>query len=77
MTTRGMTVVEAAAPSAPPVHGGLLQFQLRRLIAEILAQADLEPHIRASLLRNTALNPENPGLALLDHLHDVHTPDNL
>jgi hypothetical protein len=68
---------EAAAPSAPPMREGLLQFQLRRLIGEILSQADLEPHIRASLLRHTALHPENPGLALLYLLHDVHAADDL
>ncbi|WP_395398565.1 hypothetical protein ACHMXB_12130 [Arthrobacter sp. UC242_113] len=54
-----------------------MQFQLRRLLGEILAQTDLEPHIRASLLRHTALHPENPGLALLSHLQDVHAPDDL
>jgi hypothetical protein len=66
-----------AASPAPSVRGGLLQFQLRRLIGEILAQTDLDPNMRASLLRHLALHPEDPGQALFSHLHDVQAPDDL
>jgi hypothetical protein len=59
------------------VRGSLLQFQLRRLIEEILAQTDLAPNMRASLLRHWEGYPENPGQALLAHLHDVLAPDDL
>jgi hypothetical protein len=59
------------------VRGTLLQFQLSRLIGDILAEKDLAPNLRASLLRHSDGYPENPGQALLAHLHDIHAPDDL
>ncbi|MBT2551423.1 hypothetical protein [Arthrobacter sp. ISL-65] len=65
---------------APPVgaaQGGLLQFQLRRLINEILADPDLDPDMYFSLLEHLAENPGHPEQALLVHLRDVHDPADL
>ncbi|WP_395405659.1 hypothetical protein ACHMXB_22305 (plasmid) [Arthrobacter sp. UC242_113] len=70
-------VPEDAAPSAPAARRTLLQFQLGRLIDEILTQTDLEPLVRASLLQHLGAYPEDPGLALLAHLHNVQDPENL
>jgi hypothetical protein len=57
--------------------GSLLQFQLRRLIAEILADPDLDPGIYNSLMRHLAEHPRNPEQALLAHLNAVQDRDDL
>ncbi|MBT2550899.1 hypothetical protein [Arthrobacter sp. ISL-65] len=65
---------------APPVgaaHDGLLQFQLRRLINEILADPDLDPDMYFSLLEHLAENPGHPDQALLNYLRDVQDPAEL
>jgi hypothetical protein len=63
----------------PPeaVTGGLLQFQLRRLVDEILADPDLDPGIFDSLVRQLAEHPGNPEQALLAHLRAVQESDDL
>lgn len=58
-------------------QGGLLQFQLTRLINEILADPDLDPEMHGSLLEHLAENPGRPELALLAHLRDVQNADDL
>lgn len=65
------------APAARPTKGGLLQFQLKRLIGEILAQGDLDPDLRTSLLWHSVKNPGSPERAMLAHLNAVHDPANL
>ena len=60
-----------------PAEGGLLQFQLRRLITGILADPDLDPDMYVSLARHLAENPGHPEQALLAHLRDVQDPDDL
>ena len=71
----------SSQPTQPaPVQtsqGGLLQFQLTRLINEILADQDLDPEMYVSLLGHLAENPGHPELALLAHLRDVQDPDDL
>lgn len=57
--------------------GGLLQFQLRRLIDEILADPDLDPGVFDSLVRQLAEHPGNPEQALLAHLGAVQDSDDL
>jgi hypothetical protein len=65
------------APSATPTRGGPLQFQLKRLIGEILAEPDLDPDMGASLLHHLAGHPGHPERALLAHLRDVQDPEDL
>jgi hypothetical protein len=65
------------APPAPPARGGLLQFQLKRLIREILAEPDLDPNVGASLLSHLVGHPRHPERALLAHLRDVQDPEDL
>jgi hypothetical protein len=62
---------------ARSMQGGLLQFQLKRLIGELLVQGDLNPDTRASLLRHLAINPDHPELVLLAHLRDIQDPNDL
>ncbi|MFE4837923.1 hypothetical protein ACFRAU_24975 [Arthrobacter sp. NPDC056691] len=62
---------------APSMQGSLQRFQLQRLINGILAQDDLIPGMRASLLHHLAVNPERPELALLAHLRDIQDPNDL
>ena len=71
--------VDQPAQPAPveTSQGGLLQFQLTRLINEILADQDLDPEMYVSLLGHLAENPGHPELALLAHLRDVQNPDDL
>lgn len=67
-----------AGPDVPPAaREGLLEFQLNRLIGEILAQPGLDPDTRTSLLDHLARNPGQPGQALLAHLNGIHDPDDL
>lgn len=68
------TVDALPAQSMP---GELLQFQLNCLIREILAQDDLNPDMRASLLRHFAMSPKRPELVLLAHLRDIQDPNDL
>jgi hypothetical protein len=67
----------AGTGPVPPAPGGLLQFQLRLLVGEILADQDLHPDIRASLLRHLAGSPGRLEAALLAHLREVLDPDEL
>jgi hypothetical protein len=71
--------VDEPAQPAPveTSQGGLLQFQLKRLINEILADQDLDPEMYVSLIGHLAENPGHPELALLAHLRDVQKPDDL
>ena len=71
--------VDQSAQPAPveTSQGGLLQFQLTRLINEILADPDLDPEMYVSLLEHLGENPGHPELALLAHLRDVQNPDDL
>ena len=70
----------ASDRSAAPVEatqGGLLQFQLRRLISEILADPALDPDMYFSLIEHLAESPGHPEQALLAHLRDVQDPADL
>jgi hypothetical protein len=67
----------AGTSSVPPAAGGLLRFQLRLLISEILADQDLHPDMQSSLLRHLAGHPGRPEVALLAHLREVLDPDEL
>jgi hypothetical protein len=58
-------------------EGGLLQFQLRRLIAGVLADPDLDPDMYVSLAGHVSEDPDHPERALLAHLRDVQDPDDL
>jgi hypothetical protein len=58
-------------------RGGLLQFQLQRLIDELLAQPDLDPDTRISLLVHVAENPGCPDEALLAHLRYIQDWEDL
>ncbi|MEN8583174.1 hypothetical protein B1A87_013000 [Arthrobacter sp. KBS0703] len=71
--------VSAPAPMAPAPApcGGLLQFQLNRLIADLLAQPDLDPDTRVSLLVHLVERPGRPEQALVAHLRDIQDPEDL
>lgn len=58
-------------------RGGLLRFQLQRLVDEILADPDLDRGVRLCLLAHMNENPGNPDVALLHHLRDVQDPEDL
>ena len=62
---------------AGAARGGLLQFQLRRLVDEVLADPGLDPGIFDSLVRQLAQHPRNPEQALLAHLRAVQESDDL
>jgi hypothetical protein len=79
---QGPVVLPPALPgqSLPPDEagqGGLLQFQLRRLISGILTDPALDPDMYVSLLGHLAKNPGRPEQALLAHLRDVQSADDL
>jgi hypothetical protein len=67
----------AGAGPVPPAAGRLLRFQLRLLVSELLADQDLHPDMRSSLLRHLAGYPGRPEVALLAHLCEVLDPDAL
>ena len=69
--------VDKSAGTAYDASGGLLWFQLRRLISEILADRDLEPDMYISLVGHLAENVGNPEGALLAHLRAVQDRDDL
>jgi hypothetical protein len=61
----------------PDGRGSLLRFQLGRLLDEILADRDLDPDVRLSLLEQVRGNPASPEVALLRHLRAIHDPEDL
>lgn len=72
----GQLPVAGASPARPAV-GNLLQFQLRLLVGEILADPGLDPDMHASLLRHLSVHPGRPEAALLAHLREVIDPGEL
>jgi hypothetical protein len=58
-------------------RGGLLQFQLRRLIDEILTDPAVNSDACTSLMRHLHAHPRHPERALIAHLHAVHDPGDL
>jgi hypothetical protein len=76
-TPKAVQGADRSSPAAGPIQDGLLQFQLGRLINEILDDPDLDPGIYLSLLERLAENPGRPGLALIAHLRDIHDPEDL
>lgn len=70
-------VLDHSVPPVQAAQGGLLQFQLRRLISQILADPDLDPDMHFSLIEHLAQSPGHPEHALLAHLRDVQDPADL
>jgi hypothetical protein len=60
-----------------PSVSHLLQFQLRMLVGEILADPGLDPDMHASLLRHLSGHPGRPEVAMLAHLREVLDPREL
>ncbi|MFF2317428.1 hypothetical protein ACFVTE_14300 [Arthrobacter sp. NPDC058097] len=54
-----------------------MQFQLRRLIREILADPTLDPAVYLSLAGHLAADPRNPEQVLLTHLREIQEPADL
>ena len=93
MTILDLPPLDGFTPRTPPPPGavgsgqparpgaatgsGLLQFQISRLIGDILADPDLDPDMYVSLAGHLAQNPGHPELALLAHLREVQDPDDL
>lgn len=66
------------APAAEPGEPGeLLQVQLKCLILDILADPNVDPDTRLSLLRSVTSTPGHPEQALLHHLGHVQDPEDL
>ncbi|MFE4834616.1 hypothetical protein ACFRAU_08035 [Arthrobacter sp. NPDC056691] len=64
-------------PAHPAPRISLLQFQLKRLIDDLLAQPDLDVETRIGLLVHVAENPGRPEHALLAHLRDLLDAEDL